>query len=353
MPEGRPDIQPSRADARPTTSGTVPPERPSAAESHRTVLPEPSEARAPKRPMQVSLTRPISSASIPVARIVAAKPLLASEALMEDLAPVEPGRKAARIWCGAVGIGFAALGLLTLLGLRPGGPIGAIPSLALGFIALLAAVARVTYRQRAVAMVVLGILADTTALRGASAVLAEAVGGFGWNAARTVTAIGIPAALLFRARYRAFAGARIFLAVALLAALPFLVHVTLLMRGDFGIAHAASIVALFAFLVSLSGFMGAETTGGGTLLAAFTIPCFSVELGLRAFASVPRTAGHAIEIGAFVAAFASASALAALGLFQIFAWRFAADARRIDIHSRPTESEDEPPRSGSDWMTGA
>jgi hypothetical protein len=280
---------------------------------------------------------------------------------------MEPARRAARVWCALVGVSLAVFGVLSVVGIRPGGIHVAIPSLGIAAICLLSALARVSYRKRAVAMVVLGLLAVATAYGGLSPNFAGAVGGWSWNGARTVAAIGIPAALLFRARYRAYGGARVLLAVALALALPFLVYVGLQMRGEFGLGHVASIVALVAFLVSLSGFMGAETTGAGAFLAPVAVVSFTVELALRALVplrvwdvaanriSIPmRSIGYIIEDGAFAVAFASASALAALGVFQILASRFAADARRIDIHSRPTEPVEEPSSAStrSDWMTG-
>jgi hypothetical protein len=266
------------------------------------------------------------------------KPLLASEALMEDLAPVEPGSRAARGWSAAVGIGFLVFGLLPLVHLRPGGVGAVIPSFVIGSIALLAGAARVTYRQRAVAMVVLGLLSGALGLRAPGEEVSAAMA---WNLLRMVAAIALPGALLFRAHYRAYAGARLFLGVALLAALPFVAHeVVGLVSGEPGLAELGSIIAIGAVVASLAGFMGAETTGAGSYTAPALILVFTAELTLRAMAA--RGALASIDgIGEVVAsavAFAGASAIASLGLFQIAAWRFAADARRIDVHAQPKGS---------------
>ena len=55
------------------------------------------------------------------------KPLLASEALMEDLAPVEPARRDAQRWCAGVGSGFLLIGTLPLLDAAPGRLRAAVP----------------------------------------------------------------------------------------------------------------------------------------------------------------------------------------------------------------------------------
>src|SRR5687767_7926664 len=49
------------------------------------------------------------------------KPLLASEALMDDLAPLRPGERRGRLWCLVMALAFAAAGALPLFGIRPGG----------------------------------------------------------------------------------------------------------------------------------------------------------------------------------------------------------------------------------------
>ena len=108
------------------------------------------------------------------------KPLLASEALVEDLAPLEPSRHVARFWCAAVGVGFASLGALPLLGLRGGGTLGAVSSFfLLGAVTVGAALTRVSYRRRAVAMLALGLLVALLGLGGtgpAAGIAHDAVG---------------------------------------------------------------------------------------------------------------------------------------------------------------------------------
>jgi hypothetical protein len=294
--------------------------------------------------------RPASGTDAPSERLV--RPLLASEALMEDLAPVEPAGASARTWCALLGAGFFVVGALPLLGLRPGGVSAAVPSLVIGAIALVAALARVTYRQRAVAMVVLGLLSGVVDLGGTRAALATGVGGVGWSLSRLVPAIAIAAALIFRSRYRAYAGARVFLGVALLTAVPFAIHAVLSFSSGFGPAQIGGVVVLATIAASLTGFMGSETTGAGPYLAWGIVIAFATELALRALWSpgALRTPANLVHVGIAATAFAGAAVLAALGLFQIAAWRFAADARRIDLHppaSRPDRRGD----ADDDWST--
>ncbi len=283
------------------------------------------------------------------------RPFLASEALMEDLAPVEPAGASARTWCAVLGAGFAVLGTLPLLGLRPGGFSAGIPSLVIGAIALVAALSRVTYRQRAVAMVVLGLLSGMVDLGGTRAVLAAGVGGVGWSLSRLVPAIAVAAALIFRSRYRAYGGARIFLGAALLTAVPFVIHAVLSFSSGFGPAQIGSLVALAAIAASLTGFMGSETTGAGPYLAWSIVIAFAAELAIRALWSpgALQTPANIVHVSIAATAFVGAAILAALGLFQIAASRFAADARRINLHppaSRPDARRDD---SNVDWSTRA
>lgn len=322
---------------------SVPPPTPSAA--HRSLLADPTQ-RPPGAATSPSDAAPASIAT-------PAKPLLASEALMEDLAPVEPARRDARIWCAACGVAFLLFGALPLIGLLPGG--AALPWLVTGAISLIAGVARVAYRQRAIAMLVLGLLTGMVALQG-SGTLVLADGGAGWGVARLFSAVALTAALLFRARYRAYAGARVFLGAALAISVPFMIHAVLALVADggFGAAQVGALLVLVAIATTLIGFMGAETTGAGPYLAPVLVGAFAVELASRGVAVVGWSNGIPPILGVMVGAsgFGAAAGFTALGLFQILAWRFAADARRIDLHSPLREpaprSEHDPSR---EWST--
>ena len=288
----------------------------------------------------------------PPGESVARPPLLASEALMEDLAPMEPARGAARFWCAAIGLAYLLLGGLSLAGLRPGGYGAGASAFALGAVALVAALTRIPYRQRAAAMVAIGALSTVLGLGGSGPALGiDAGGGPGWGAARALAAAALPAALVFRARYRAYAGARWLLVAAFAATLPFVGHtIARLVLGEPGLDQVGSVAVLIAVASSLIGFMGAETTSAGTYLAAAVVLALTGDLALAGLAPLdPVSLGDAAAVLASATAFAATSAFTCVGLFQILAWRLAADARRIDLHPPPKESRRR--ASSGDWLT--
>jgi hypothetical protein len=273
---------------------------------------------------------------------------------MEDLAPMEPGRGAARLWCAAIGLLFLLLGGLSVVGLRPGGSSAGAIALVLGAIALLAALTRITYRRRAWVMVALGALAAMFGLMGSGPALGFTVGGIGPGMARALAATALPATLLFRARYRAYAGARWLLGAGLIAALPYLATVTsLVVTGGIGLGQAGALAAIVAVTASLLGFMGSESTGAGAYLALGVVLTLSADVAFAGLAELQElTPEGAIAVVAAAVAFGATSALMTIGLFQIFAWRLAPEARRIDLHRPRKETETATRRSSSgDWLS--
>ena len=270
------------------------------------------------------------------------KPVLASDALMEDLAPLEPSRDVARFWCAALGVGFAALGALPLMGLRPGGTLTAGLSFFLGGVALVAALTHVTYRQRALAMLVIGLLVVFTGLGGTGPAAFIAHDAPFLGLARAFAATALPGALLFRARYRAYSGARWLLGAAFVLALPFVLLLALrLATRQPDLSTAGAIVALVVTLVGLVGFMGKETTGAGTYVGLSVLVGLGAELLLSDLSS-PGTLDAWSSIVMTVLgsiAFVAATGLSALGLFQLLASRLSGEARRIDLHAAVPEPE--------------
>ncbi len=299
------------------------------------IPPSSSLVPVPADPTEMPLDEPaLSTARMKKSDLV--KPLLASEALMEDLAPVEPSRDVARLWCAVVGVGFAALGILPLVGLRPGGAQAAGFSFFLGGVALVAALTKVSYRQRAYAMLVLGLLVVLTGLGGTgpAAFIARDTAGLGL--ARAFAAIALPGALLFRARYRAYAGARWALGAAFVLALPFVGLIAWrLLTHEADLSTAGAIVALVVTLVGLVGFMGKETTGAGTYVGLSVLVGLGTELFLLdiSHAGVLDAWSTIITTALGSAAFIAATGLAALGLFQVLASRLSGEARQIDLHA--------------------
>ncbi len=269
---------------------------------------------------------------------------------MEDLAPMRPAQDAARVWCAVVGVSFLLFGGLSVAGLRPDGVVAGPPAFVLGIVTLFTALTSVSYRQRAVAMVVLGTIATVIGLQSSGPAV-------GWGAARAGAAIALPAALVFRSRYRAYTGARWLLVVAFLVALPSFGHaVAQLALLDPHLGQLGALMVILAVLSSLTGFMGSETTGAGSSLAVAVVLAFTADLvvgrltQLSAFS--PRDLVSVLSAGL---AFAATSAITSLGLFQILAWRLAADARRIDLHRPDNDNDkdgrDRRPPSGGEWLT--
>ncbi|MFO0588364.1 MAG: hypothetical protein U0441_12520 [Polyangiaceae bacterium] len=309
------------------------------------------------------------------------RPLLASEALMEDLAPVEPMGPQARVLCVVAGVLFAVLGVLPRFGVRIEGRAALIPSLVVGSVTVFAAVARVPYRKRAVAMLALGAIVAGLGAAGTGPAHGIATGGALWAIARTVAAAALPAALLFRARYRAFEGARLLLGLAFLAALPVAVHAVhiLIDASTFGFTELGAVIGILLLTAGLPGFMGSETTAAGSFVAPVMIVAFGVQAGLaRLGALVPGSIADVIGVVETAAedgadllptaptiplsttavwdasltavALVASAFLSALGLFQILAWKFAPVARLIDVR-RPKDSEPDDRPSIEDWTT--
>ena len=327
---------------------------------------------SPSQGRPSTLTAPPSTSRRP------GPPLLASQALIEDLAPVEPLGQHARILCVVAGVLFALFGALSLLGAQLHHHPALVPSLVVGAVTLFAAVARVTYRKRAVAMVALGAIVAGLGIAGTGPAQGIAEGGAVWSLLRFVAATALPAALLFRARYRAFEGARLLLGLAFLTALPYGIHALgLVIDPVSGIAQLGAILALVLLVAGLPGFMGSETTAAGSFTAPAMIAAFALQAGLqRLGALVPGTLSevfgvvetvhedgeivHAIPALSTSAAtlrdalvtaiaFAASALLSALGLFQILAWKFAPAARKIDVRRLPEEVEERP--SIEEWST--
>jgi hypothetical protein len=290
------------------------------------------------------------------------QPLLASEALRDDLAPLEPALRTARRWCVGAALLFAALGVLPLVGLRGGGLAAALPSFVLAGIALIAALGSIPYEHRAFAMLALGALATAAGLFGAGPAAGILVDGGVWSTLRMAAAASLPAALLFRAGYRAYSGARWILGAAIALAIPFTVHavLTILSANDAVILQSAGVLGVLAVLASLSGFMGSETTTVSWYTALGVVAAFAAELGLRAVhrRPLPPTldAWSAVDVLAVATptlAFAAVIGLSALGMYQLVAWRLARYARRIDLHRIQQEEKSAPQPSSPDWSTRA
>jgi hypothetical protein len=262
------------------------------------------------------------------------KPLLASEALREELAPATPWSRSARGWAAAAAaicVGAATVQFLT-------GEIGASVVVSILVIATLvaAAVLPLPYPRRALALLVTGVFGTAAGAlgAGAAAVPASTPGAL----AHAVAATALGGALLFRSRFRAYAPARRFLGLALLAALPLVIWCGyLLLRGSFAVQLAAA-VTLIAMTASLLGFMGQETDIGESI-AAVVVGGVVLELGSEAVSA--RWPPQSWRIGQHLVgplAFGALAVVAALGLAQWLAHRSWREARERASQVPPRDS---------------
>lgn len=188
---------------------------------------------------------------LPEPRRSVVRPILASECLREDLAPIEPFARVTRIAIAAAGVAVL-VGAALVMRASVGRGLALVPA---GAVALYAALG-VDYgrRGRLALLCALGLLAVPSVAPAAAALLA--------------------AALFVRASYRAHRGVRVALGVgigvfALAAALSFGVTVA---------SHVAAMLMVAVAATSLLGFMGEQTTAGCTAWGALAV--FSASLAV-------------------------------------------------------------------------
>jgi hypothetical protein len=278
--------------------------------------------------------RPAGEASkTPLAR----PPILASEALREEVAPWEPGRLSLRLWLAGLCVLVAASALLTRLRIVPSAPEQEHVAYAAAAIVLIAVL--VPYRARGVLVAIagLGLMVLGVSGRGPLAGLyAGEPTSIGAEVARVLAATVLPAALLFRAQYRAYRGARIALVVGLVLAIPAVVHAVLVVASGPMTARGTSLVAVLSVLVSCIGFMGSGTTAASTVWAVTVVAAFGLDIVARAiwFAETGSSRIAQIHSGLM---FMTAAALISIGIFKILASLLAGDARRVDVLGKDDE----------------
>jgi hypothetical protein len=265
-------------------------------------------------------------------RAPAPPPILASEALREDVAPLEPGRRAAQFWLVAMGVILVASAGAQQLGWLAAPPSPAPFTAGVGALVLLAALAPVPYLVRGVVVAAAGWATLGFGLIGwgpASGLVASS-GHWVWEGARVAASTVLPAVLLFRARYRAYRGARIALFVGVALAIPAAVHEGFLIASGPVAGRVAAGVALLSVLSAFIGFMGPHTTGASTAWAVGILVAFGAEVALRGLGLVR---GQPVVLASAHVAlvYLVSCTLAAVGLFKVLAAAFARDARRVDV----------------------
>lgn len=262
-------------------------------------------------------------------------PLLASEVLREELAPLQPGASACRLWLAGIALAMVMLGLAMRLGV--GVPAIRIDASTLSFSmagALVAiAVLPFPYAVRASLALLLGAGMMALGLRGSGPLAGIAVdGSVARTIARLVVLTALPAALLFRSRYRAYQRARIVLAAALVVALPFLaLEAALVLDGSAPVvSRAGAASSITIVLLSLFGFMGQGTTGGGSVFAVLILVALPLEVGLRHFTLADSDSGQ-LTYPATALGIVCMAALTSFGVYQLLATLFGPEARRLSV----------------------
>lgn len=269
-------------------------------------------------------------------------PLLASEALREELAPLQPGAGACRLVLVGIALSMVALGIAMRLGV--GVPAIRLDASTLSF-SMAGAIAAVAvlpfpYAVRATLAILLGGGMMALGLRGAGPLAGMAVdGATARSIARLVVLTALPAALLFRSRYRAYRRARVVLAAALVLALPFVGLELALGLNDSApvIARVGAISSIGIVALSLFGFMGQGTTGGGSVWAVLVLAALPLEVGLRHFTLADQDSGQ-LTYPATALGIVCMAALTSFGLYQLLATVFGPEARRLSV--TPVRTDD-------------
>ncbi len=279
------------------------------------------------------------------------KPLLASEVLCDELAPLEPARQAVRAWLVGVTLTLACLGIALRLGVGPAAMRLDAATLSFSSAGALLAVALLPfpYALRAGVAALLGAALMALGLRGAGPLAGMAVdGGAERDLLRLLVLCTLPAALLFRAHYRAYRPARWILAVALVVAVPFAASEVSLLLDDSvaAVARVAAAANIVTISCALLGFMGDASTGAGPLGASLVVMTLSAELGVRELTPLASPDIGFMTYGATAVGVAAASVLASVGIFQLLAATLAKDARRLAKKAQgEAAAELEEPRS--------
>ncbi|HKQ68722.1 MAG TPA: hypothetical protein VJT73_05250 [Polyangiaceae bacterium] len=269
-------------------------------------------------------------------------PVLASDVLREDLAPLEPGRRASRLWDGVIALIYVGVAVCLRFDLGMGGVSNEAGAVCLAAAAASGATAIVpfSYLWRAAVGAVIGAGVVSLGLLGIGplALLVEP-GSPSWlETFRVVTCVTIPAALLFRSHYRAYRKGRVLLALAFAVALPFLVEKSFLLTTGPVMSRVGAGLAAAGALSGLLAFMSAPTTAVTMWCAEALTALVAVDVGLRQFYQAAPAGAGPLAYPLVALAFFAAVVPIALGLFQLLAAIYAREARLVDVH-RPSQPE--------------
>ena len=213
------------------------------------------------------------------------KPLLASEVLASERAPLEPGRHASRFQLGVAAIGLLLIGLALRAGVgAETNTDDATVAFCGAGVALALAILPFPYALRAGISALVGAVLLLLGLRGSGPLAGLGVdGGEPLDLVRLVTITLLPAALLLRARYASFNPTRWVLAGALVAAAPFAVLQVMAAAAaeTASVTQVAAICAATVVAAGLFALFGDGSLGNRSPVAWLVLLVLPAEVGLR------------------------------------------------------------------------
>lgn len=281
----------------------------------------------------------VPTAPTPARGDSARKPLLASEVMVADQAPLEPWHRGGRL--GLLG---AAL-LLTALGsaVWAGFPLphdAASSAFGAAAACLLIALLPFSYPVRAILTAVVSAGLMLLGLEGAGPLAGLAIdGGQPRDLVRLLVATTLPAALFVRGRYPSFPATRTLLGVVLALSLPLLwLEGTLaLAPGVHWAVRAAAALAALALVVSGAGMGRCENLGATSPWAWIVLGALPLGIGARALTPLADSGVGGLVYPATGLAMAGVTTLGSLALAQLLATLIGPRARaRLRERGRPT-----------------
>jgi hypothetical protein len=260
-------------------------------------------------------------------------PLLASEVLRDDAAPLEPGRRSIRVWLTLIAAAVALLGWAFSRGAGVPGIEAESAALSLSAAGTLVAIAVLPfpYGIRASLGLLIALTTMVLGLRGAGPLAGLAVDdGLLRDALRLLAVTALSAALMFRSTYSEYGRSKVLLLSAFGLALPFLgAEVLLVVDTSVNLLSKAwAGLNTLLILATLLGLMNAASGVGANAMAGLLHLLIPGEIALRAWSPLAgQEAGH-LTYPLTAGAFSLATLLGSLCLFQLLSWVLAPDARR-------------------------